>query len=659
MRDSCSGESLTEYMANGATFSSSITDCNTFDTCVSGQATFRNYICNDGVNDNCAYTDFDRDTDISYCLNTSGTCIALMWPGSGGQNNCCGDDGTENLLNESLSALRDTLDSSGCCAGAGDCVDDGACYVLSATKDIDTAEILEDSGIDTNDLEVCTGLNQWEDQDSIMANCLSTWIVEGEAGVFGGYESAAGTDTECCGDDLGEYLGTEQGAFAVPATSACCDNATNCVNGSVCYIQGSCLDTGSLASSVLPQEYCHAGIWLDQDNSTDACNCGLGFYNIGGDVSQCCGDDASEYRLQESDSTMNDGSNSDSCCSLAGKCVDDNLCFNTESLGGVYYREIDEGLEYAGGPDTNDLEICANSGNDWFDADVNSSYCDDAREPDGDPLSCSGGCWRPDGETIKFGGYDSADVGVQTECCGDDTGEYMIVTNKNEACCNVVDDFVFASGNCSAAANRRYIYGTIYGEQADSTFAPLFGARVTIKTENFYDVNLDDSLMSGQYNISVPAGANYTIIITKPGYSMRSIFVNALSSVELDFNLTLTNDCRSDCSAWDFSRKAFVCKDACEGMNGCDYNESIVSDYTGQDISLVCDAQVLGWSKQHNSTHDIICCNGGYMAKNSLVLAEITYAPNIKNAHTSFLGTVYYAKEGKFYGVYVIGATLE
>jgi hypothetical protein len=130
-------------------------------------------------------------------------------------------------------------------------------------------------------------------------------------------------------------------------------------------------------------------------------------------------------------------------------------------------------------------------------------------------------------------------------------------------------------------------------------------------------------------------------------------------SVELDFNLTLTSDCRSDCSTWDFNRKAFVCRKNCEGVNGCEYNDSIVSQTTGLTMKELCNDQVLGWAKDHNLTYDIVCCSPGLVSKTSPVLAEITFAPNVRNAHTVFLGTVYYSKEGKFYGVYVTGASLK
>lgn len=61
-------------------------NCNSLDTCVSGQATFRDYYCSGG---GCLYTDRDRDGAQSYCITTAGACNAQTWV----TDHCCGDDG--------------------------------------------------------------------------------------------------------------------------------------------------------------------------------------------------------------------------------------------------------------------------------------------------------------------------------------------------------------------------------------------------------------------------------------------------------------------------------------------------------------------------------------------------------------------------------------
>ncbi len=109
-RDYCTGDTLTDYLANGASYSTAATDCNTYDTCVSGQTTFRDYYCYNTLNDYCSYTDRDRDTSSSYCTTSSGACDAQTWIatlGTGG-NLCCGDDSTS----DDWSTYSGTLSSS-------------------------------------------------------------------------------------------------------------------------------------------------------------------------------------------------------------------------------------------------------------------------------------------------------------------------------------------------------------------------------------------------------------------------------------------------------------------------------------------------------------------------------------------------------------------
>ena len=55
--------------------------------------------------------------------------------------------------------------------------------------------------------------------------------------------------------------------------------------------------------------------------------------------------------------------------------------------------------------------------------------------------------WAPGGENTSFGEYD---IGNETECCGDDAGEYWISNGETARCCDSADDVVNAEGQCIA-----------------------------------------------------------------------------------------------------------------------------------------------------------------------------------------------------------------
>ncbi|NTV24105.1 MAG: hypothetical protein HGA85_07100, partial [Nanoarchaeota archaeon] len=98
----------------------------------------------------------------------------------------------------------------------------------------------------------------------------------------------------------------------------------------------------------------------DGDSNNQTCNCieGVWKFNIGGEISGCCGDDANEYNLtQVFDSTM-DGAvdGSVGCCNSALDCIDTSGCY---SNGSVFYADAN-----------GDLDFCSEG--TWKDCNSNS-----------------------------------------------------------------------------------------------------------------------------------------------------------------------------------------------------------------------------------------------------------------------------------------------
>ncbi len=148
-----------------------------------------------------------------------------------------------------------------------------------------------------------------------------------------GQWNIGGDISNCCGDDSGEYVKTEQGATDGTDSNACCDANTDCVDDDECYAQGSCHDTGSIVSA---DEYCDAGVWYDNDDSQTYCDAcvGSGHWNLGGEVAPttCCGDDSGEYkRTRACTSGCTSDSADDACCDASSDCVWNGVCYSSGS----------------------------------------------------------------------------------------------------------------------------------------------------------------------------------------------------------------------------------------------------------------------------------------------------------------------------------------
>jgi hypothetical protein len=392
---------------------------------------------------------------------------------------------------------------------------------------------------------------------------------------------------------------------------------------------------------------------VDWDLDQADCECVPGVWTAEGGTKNCCGDDGlppdgPEFLIEEFDSTLNDGVNSDSCCMRFDDCVDDDNCYASGS-----FHDLSEA------PATGDLEYC--EGPIWRDSDEDVSHCDDGQSPFGIPLlgTCGSTCWVPEGESVDFGGYTAADSGVETDCCGDDLNEYYITTNENSACCDQPDDFVHSTGICANGTTdsdpyvRRNVYGWVIGERIDGSFGPLANARVVLKWLDFNDVNVELTNAAGHYNISVPRNGNFDILVSKTGFVSQSARISGMATINVNFSMPFSSDCQPDCSRWSKARGDFVCDRNCDGVNGCVYDPSVFSTELGAPSKEICHDQSRSWKKDHNATFDIKCCNGGYVSKFSNQ-AELQMGTEVRDAQTYYAGTINYQKDGQLYGVYVV-----
>jgi len=199
----------------------------------------------------------------------------------------------------------------------------------------------------------------------------------------------------CCGDDANEFELDEVGATDSNNSNACCNLANKCVDDNACYDDADCHDTGS-ADSI--NEYCDAGTWVDNDNSSVFCDtcADAGQYDVGfeaGTIPLCCEDDPGEFFNDENGCVdCTDGSDPE-CCDNGNDCVDDNVCY-------------DDGTCRDTGGTASDEEYC--DSDSWHDNDEDQVYCD----------ACVGvGNWGMGFELLVTEG----------DCCGDDApNEYRI-----------------------------------------------------------------------------------------------------------------------------------------------------------------------------------------------------------------------------------------
>jgi len=279
-RDTCNDpDELSEYVASGLGYSYTLHYCDAYDTCVSDQATFRDYSCIDSTNDYCGYTDRDRDGESAYCTTSAGDCNAQTWMGT----YCCEDDAGENYIyNKGIwyeggnyDSGKDIPSDNACCSLASACVDDGQCFAPGDYSDSDG----------DGDVERCSSGNHWYEIDSYSYGdtvvfypnlyglyCEAygyIWNIGGEA--VSPKDDSSGLD-HCCEDDASEHYTTTVCTGSSTSDPLCCNNANykirdgNCVSiccvepGGICTEDSQCCDTGG-------DYYCRSGTCVTCDDT--------------------------------------------------------------------------------------------------------------------------------------------------------------------------------------------------------------------------------------------------------------------------------------------------------------------------------------------------------------------------------------------------------
>jgi len=599
-------------------------DCVFSDVCTSSGSCDNLLYCNTGSWE-------DPDTIQARCNSCLG---GGNWLLGGVTNWCCGDDSGEFSQNEQgPPILLDGVDSWECCDEATDCVDDDYCYNNSNSHDAN----------DDSQLEFCAN-GQWATVDGDQTACEN--LVP--PGVWDIGFSDPGTNAQCCGNDVAnEFNISSWGAYDGVQTEECCNAADKCVFEGTCTPNDQCRNVSS-AASTNGDEYCEAGVWRDSDNSSYTCTqCSTGIWQID-PFSDCCGDDTGETRINETDSVLNDSLDSDACCPGTAMCVDDDSCFANETS-----TDLGE-LEAIQLSDTGDMEYCNGTSGNWQESDDNEGNCYVGLNTTGDTMRCNGdSCWQYEGESAVFGAYETADSGRQIECCGDDNNEFYIQTNFREGCCDTVDDFMATDDTCQVAADLSRVYGYIEGEVVNGSYEPLEDVWVSVKWTNFTTINEDTTDALGYYEIFVQKSDALDVYVTKPGHEDGLERVNATNDVYLNFTLDLTNECLSDCSRLDDTE--YRCDRECQNVNNCTYNDSIKSQFLGDDtMRNLCDGLQIGWRIKHNDTHDIQCCSVGYYNLSTPAKANVEFEEQIVDAYTYFAGTVLYEPSGKLYSVFVV-----
>lgn len=282
-----------------------------------------------------------------------------------------------------------------------------------------------------------------------------------------------------------------------------------------------------------------------------------------------------------------------------------------------------------------------------IDYDANEKHCE--------CLMGSADYWNVGGEDCN------PDIAGTTKecCCGDDSDEFVIESGPLRACCNEAIAFVYES--LPGVVNCSYDYFTVRGhvveQMQNGSYRPAKNANVSIRSQRTtYTISQNMTDENGNFSIIVPAW-EYVLSVQKTGYRTYVESVNFSSDMVFPLiRLQLDLDCREDCSRpqydADFDRFELVCSPECDGFNDCAYNSSVfLAD--GRSIKYGCQDKGKGWRLSFNESHDVMCCNSGYVPSLQKTPANLEIGSGVRNAQTFYLGTYRY-KDGRLYSAYIV-----
>jgi hypothetical protein len=371
------------------------------------------------------YCDAGTWRDDDYSQTACEACVGVGNWSIGGEvagSACCQDDSGENRRVETQGNDAPSQFSQGtdaCCNANTKCVEADTCYADASTFGTIPSKGYCSSGI-------------WVGGDNSSTAC--TAIVGSGYWNLGGEVAAS----SCCGDDgSGENRITEQSGTDAPSgyndgITTCCNSGTDCTYNDVCST------AGDASSPSIPnkawccktsEESCTANRWYGGDAYQSACIdiAGAGKWNIGGDIATCCGDDSTgEYvknEIQGNDAPSLFDDNTDACCNVNTKCVENNACYADASTFGTIPSK----------------GYC--SSGIWVGGDNSSTAC---------TAIVGSGYWALGGEVDG------------SACCEDDNSQYKRTCTDSSAngdcggdtvaCCNANTKCVDSSGACQTTA---------------------------------------------------------------------------------------------------------------------------------------------------------------------------------------------------------------
>ena len=594
------------------------------------------------------------------CFLAGGESAAFGEYNTGTATECCGDDANENAVTTGFGGSSnyqcyssDKSTTTACCDNGGDvdldtdCVYAGVCY--ADHNEGTNAQSSVDFGTSGNDMYAyCEGGN-WIDGDGNatacgiidggqdLPNCSGTgcYIVGGESAAFGEYDT--GTATECCGDDAGENSITSSYHSSIEsppaASTVCCNNILDCVNGSTCYTSGSDIDVDGNGDT----DRCNNQGWYD---CTTTAHCDPTGEYAGTEVNNACsgGSECAEScTSNDCIYTRNDGwaeCDSNAACT-GGRCVQD-ADYATTFVGTGMCDVATGAICTGGASDSND--ICVTAGVCLIDYDYDDAMAD-----------CAGSnCIRTNGQTFDLdndGDLDYCNAGTWIDCTTDahcSGTDFCNANNCQGACgaglwwnnstCEAVGMGYYSAANdntrtaCPTNSQSGAGGGTDADELTDcdgnAGYYACGDGACNVAGAGYWSPTNDDNrydCLAGYYGSSTTnfentcngqCTANYYCFARSTTPTANACPVNSSSPAGSD----ALNDCDGNCGYWD-------CGDDGDGV--CDEAGTGYWSANNDDTRTQCAANTSTTGTTSCSSADCLLINGETCTANAQCLSNI------------------------------------
>ncbi|MEK6943287.1 MAG: carboxypeptidase-like regulatory domain-containing protein, partial [Nanoarchaeota archaeon] len=189
--------------------------------------------------------------------------------------------------------------------------------------------------------------------------------------------------------------------------------------------------------------------------------------------------------------------------------------------------------------------------------------------------------------------------GIAERCVAHSPGQW--IEEFETDCANSVDDDLDGNTDCGDTDCNGVINGTVLDK---NTQQHVDLADVQAK-QSLQVIGSDATDTLGAYSISLNCGT-YDLAVSHPSYAIQTKSGLALlgrQKLTQDFNMIVGTSCESDCT--------YVFDDIvhaeCDGINGCSFSDPI--------SRIACDKSKVGWLRDYNSTHYVLCPSGSPQPK--------------------------------------------